>query len=128
MITYNLKDYDDNPIYIRKGHRFFEVFSYQNVPGNMDKKNPRKEFSFVLSNRYYYALERLIKLTGFTDYQIFLDERKAEKDRIKSEKSAVRKEKFDNFKSGIKAFFELDDEKVVDYMIEADGDKETGEE
>ncbi len=128
MITYNLKDYDDNPIYIRKGHRFFEVFSYQNVPGNMDKKNPRKEFSFVLSNRYYYALERLIKLTGFTDYQIFLDERKAEKDRIKSEKSAERKEKFDNFKSGVKAFFALDDEKVVDYMIEADSNEETNEE
>lgn len=90
------------PIYIRKGLWFYEIFSYIPHPDNLAKKNPKKEFSFVFSMEYFYRIDDILELTGYENYSLIQEAKKLTKRQQREEKRMIRKEallqKLDNWK------------------------------
>ena len=90
------------PVYIRKGLWYFEVFAFLPDANNMAKKRPKKEFSFALSMEYFYRFEDILKMTGYENYNVIQDAQKLTKKQQKEEKRLRRKEailmKLDNIK------------------------------
>lgn len=84
---------DINPVYIRKGLRFFEVFHYIDTNENLAKKYPKKDFSFVYSKEYFYRFDEIVAKSGLTDYEVLRQARKAEKEQKKMEKAMLRQER-----------------------------------
>ncbi len=92
----------EQPVYIRKGLWYYEIFSFLPGEKNMAKKFPKKEFSFALSPEYMYRIEDIFKLTGYEDYTLVQAEKKLTKRQEKEEKRRQRRaailEKIDAWK------------------------------
>lgn len=90
------------PVYIRKGLWYYEIFSFLPDADNLAKKRPKKEFSFALSMEYFYRHEEILKLTGFENYNLVREAQKLTKRQEREERRLRRKEailmKLDNIK------------------------------
>ena len=90
------------PVYIRKGLWFYEIFSYIPHPDNLAKKYPKKEFSFAFSMEYFYRINDILELTGYEDYSLIQEAKKLIKRQQREEKRMLKKEallqKLDNWK------------------------------
>lgn len=91
------------PVYIRKGLWYYEIFSFLPGEKNMAKKFPKKEFSFVFSSEYLYRFEDILRITGYEDYTMIQAEKKLTKKQQREEKRMQRKaailQKIDEFKN-----------------------------
>lgn len=91
------------PVYIRKGLWYYEIFSYLPGEENMVKKFPKKEFSFAFSSEYLYRIEDILKITGYEDYSLIQAEKKLTRKQQREEKRMQRKvailQKIDEFKN-----------------------------
>lgn len=87
---YNMDNIDGRNLYIRKGHRYYEIFTYWNEEKNLAKKNPRKEYSLVFSKDYRGRIDEIIALSGYIDYVAM---KEAEKLAKKQQAAAVKEAK-----------------------------------
>ena len=99
---------ETQPVYIRKGLWYYEIFAYIPHPDNMAKRFPKKEFSFAMSHEYMCRLDEIIQKTGYTDYTLIQEERKLTKKQKREEKKALRREFLLQKKEEIKNFFSGD--------------------
>ena len=90
----NFENTYTQPVYIRKGLWYYEIFSYLPDEKNLAKKFPKKEFSVVFSLEYFYRIEDILKITGYEDYTIIRENEKFTKKQRREEKRARRKEAF----------------------------------
>ena len=65
---YKLESTEENPIFLRKGFRFFELYNFRK-PANKDKKQiiKIKDMDFVFSREYRYRFDEIIALTGLVN-------------------------------------------------------------
>ena len=87
-----------NPVYLRKGFRFFELYTYRNDPDKPNKTFKRKEMSFVFTREYRYRFEELIALSGYVNVN---EEKLTKREQRKQE----RKEQMAQTKEAIAGFF-----------------------
>lgn len=80
------------PVYIRKGLWYYEIFSYLPDEMNLAKKFPKKEFSFVFSLEYFYRIEDILRITGYENYTLIQEANKLSKRQQREEKKARRRE------------------------------------
>lgn len=86
------KDTYQQPVYIRKGLWYYEVFSFLPDENNLSKKFPKKEFSFVFSLEYFYRFNDILEITGYQDYSLIVQAQKLTKRQQREEKRMQRKE------------------------------------
>ena len=90
------------PIYLRKGLWSYEIFSYLPNEDNLNKKFPKKAFSFALSMEYLYKADEIMQITGFENYNLIREANKLTKRQQREERRMRRKEailqKIDNIK------------------------------
>ncbi len=89
---------NSNPVYLRKGFRFFELYTYRNDPDKPNKTFKRKEMSFVFTREYRYRFEELIALSGYVNVN---EEKLTKREQRKQE----RKEQIAQTKEAIAGFF-----------------------
>lgn len=92
-VVIECQDSARTPVYLKKGLWYFEIFHYIDTQDNLDKKFPRKEYSFVFSKEYYYRHEEILFRSGLTDYEVLKQERKEIKQQNKAKKRAMRAER-----------------------------------
>lgn len=59
-------------VYLKRGFRYFELFTYEPTQDNLSKKNPKKHISVVFSKEYYYRFEELLTIfecVNFNEYE-----------------------------------------------------------
>lgn len=99
------KDTYQQPVYIRKGLWYYEVFAFLPDEKNLAKKFPKKEFSFVFSLEYFYRFNDILEITGYQDYSMITAAQKLTKKQQREEKRMQRKEallnKMDSWKQKI---------------------------
>lgn len=91
--TIECQDTARTPVYLKKGLWYFEIFHYIDTQDNLDKKFPRKEYSFVFSKEYYYKHEEILFRSGLADYEVLKQERREIKQQNKAKKRALRAER-----------------------------------
>ncbi len=99
---YVLNSTEENPIYLRKGFRFFELYTYRKpVEG---KKNiiKSKDMDFVFTREYRYRFEELIALTGLVNVN---EEKMTKRQQRKAERKAWAEQTKQNFKEWIGYYF-----------------------
>ena len=93
-----LSSSEDRPVYLRKGFRFFELYTRKQDPKNPEKLLKRKEMSYVFTREYRYRFEDMIELTGFVNVN---EENLTRKQLRKQE----RKEQFEQMKESVSGWF-----------------------
>lgn len=93
--------------HIRKGIRYIEIFKYLDNDKNLNKKNPKKSISIIMSREYSERYDDILEITGFINYNEIVEEKKAFKRKRRKEKVEAIKEKVVDTK-------DLIAEKVVD--------------
>lgn len=105
----------EQPVYIRKGLWYYEIFSFLPGEKNMTKKHPKKEFSFSMSPEYLYKIQEIMNLTGYEDYSSIQAEKKLTKQQEREEKRRQRRalilQKIDAWKQ--KAVAQQDDKQEL---------------
>jgi hypothetical protein len=64
---YVLNSTEEAPVYLRKGFRFFELYTHRIYHDGKKHKFPRKEMDFVFTREYRYRFDELIAITGWVN-------------------------------------------------------------
>lgn len=80
---YKLESTEENPVYLRKGFRFFELYNYRK-PANKEKKQliKIKDMDFVFSREYRYRFDEIIAMSGLVNVN---EEKMNKREKRKSE-------------------------------------------
>lgn len=83
---------DTKKVYLRRGYRYFELFTLQNIPGNEERKYPKKSFSVVFSKEYYFRFEDIVEVLNCVNYNELKKEQKELLAKNKAERKEMRKQ------------------------------------
>lgn len=92
-VSIEFVDSTNTPVYLKKCLWYFEIFHYIDTQENLNKRFPRKEYSFVYSKEYYYRMEEILFRSGMTDYNVLKQEKKEIRQQKKEERRVLRAEK-----------------------------------
>lgn len=93
---YKLESTEENPIYLRKGFRFFELYTYRKPKNDKKQIIKTKDMDFVFTREYRYRFEEIIALTGLVN--------------VNEEKMTKREKRKSEFKEWWSGMFYHDDE------------------
>ena len=92
---YSLKSTEETPVYLRKGFRFFELYTYRKYPEGKNRKFPAKEIDFVFTREYRHRFNDIVDLTGWVNVN---EEKMSRRQARREERKAWIAQAKENFK------------------------------
>ena len=106
---YVLNSTEEAPVYLRKGFRFFELYTHRIYNDGKKHKFPKKEMDFVFTREYRFRFDELIALTGWVNVN-------EEKLTRKQQKKEERKQAIAQAKDTVTEWW---NEKIVGKLVSA---------